>query len=88
MNILYIFKDGLVSSTTTFFGVLCFGFTVVILFVVLKIPLASKPCYVIIGVEPRSESGRYEYSLKAEPQEMFMGSNTYSQGIWKTRVEP
>ena len=30
MNILYIFKDGLVSSTTTFFGVLCFGFTVVI----------------------------------------------------------
>ena len=24
--------------------------------------------------------------LKAEPQEMFMASNTYSQGIWKTRV--
>ncbi len=24
--------------------------------------------------------------LKAEPQEMFVGPNTYSQGIWKTRV--
>ena len=24
--------------------------------------------------------------LKAEPQEVFVGPNTYSQGIWKTRA--
>ena len=29
---------------------------------------------------------RYLDPLKAEPQEMFVGPNTYSLGIWKTRV--
>ena len=34
---------------------------------------------------PKYLVSRYLDPLKAEPQEMFVGSNTYSQSIWKTR---